>query len=569
MAQLTLTLTLTLAAIGPTPDRPHAFFAAPAPAPPADPPAAPPRDPAPSPDEMSPPPSTANAGLSADYLPPFPSDQLELSEVLSEALEHNIDLRSNAIDISISEAQVLAAVGAYDVFIKGGITGTILESPQRGSQFQFSRGSRTIGASTGLQKKFMTGGTLIFDLQASRIKTDQPINPFDAASGVTTLSSYTLVPSLTLNHPLLRGAGLRVNRADINRAKIATSSAEAAQQVTAQNLVRDIVSSYWDLLFAHRDLENKRRSVALAEKQLERTRALVSAGRLSPVDAKAVEQSVAVRESDVITAEGALLDASLNLRTLIGQQFADQDTLGVLPMTDPVVKPRAVDVKSEVKRALGNNPQMRQLQLALASRRIDELVAANNRLPQLDFSGSITPKGRSIDTVPDASTGDPGSQGSWGEAFRNIFSDKVAGNGLLADWTLTGSLSLTWDVQNRGPKGQHEAAIQQIEKSRVQLDQARQQIAAGVIRAANALRTASKVMEVSEISLDLANDNLAAEQARFDVGRSTNFDVLQRIDEVDQAAANALNAQVAYLKGLVQLQALNGEILPAYGLDLG
>lgn len=507
-------------------------------------------------------------GLSDEYEPPFASEDLELADVLKLAVTDNMDLRINAVDVEISEAQVLAALGAYDVFINAGVNGSLTESPQRGSQFQFSRGSRTVGANVGVQRKFQTGGTLSFDLQATRTKTDQPVNPFDSTSAVTTLSSYSLVPQLTLSHPLLRGAGLRVNRADINRAKIATSSAEAAQQVTAQNLVRDIITSYWDLLFAHRDLENKRRSVALAQKQLERTRALVSAGRLSPVDAKAVEQSVAVRESDVITAEGALLDASLNLRTLVGQQFADRDTLGVLPMTDPVVKPRAVDTKAEVAKALSNNPQVRQLQLSIASRRIDELVAANNRLPQLDVSGTFTPQGRSVDTIADPTSGDPGNQGGWGEAFRNIFSDNVSNDGLLADWTLSGSLTLTWDVQNRGPKGQHQAALLQIKKARLQLDQVRQQTATGVIRATNGLRTASKVMEVSEISLELANDNLAAEQARFEVGRSTNFDVLQRLDEVDQAAANALSAQVNYLKALAQLQALTGEILPAYGLDL-
>jgi|GEM_PF-911179 len=510
----------------------------------------------------------AVTGLSDEYEAPFDSEELELSGVLKLAIEGNIDLASNAVDIEISEAQVLAANGAYDLFINAGISGTITESPQRGSQFQFSRGSRQIGANFGLQQKFITGGNIQFGLNANRTQTDQPINPFDANSGVTTLSEYRLVPQLTFSHPLLRGAGVRVNRADINRAKVATSTAEATRQVTAQNLVRDIVTAYWDLLFAHRDLENKRRSVELAQKQLERTRALVSAGRLSPVDAKAVEQSVAVRESDVITAEAALLDASLNVRTLAGQQFADRDTLGVLPVTDPVVKPQVVDTRAEVEKSLANNPQVRQLQLAIASRRIDELVAANNRLPQLDMSVTLTPQGRSVDTIPDATTGDPGSQGGWGEAFRNIFSDNVTNDGLLADWTLTGNVTLTWDVQNRGPKGQHQAAVLQIEKSRIQLEQTRQQIAAAVIRASNGLRTASKVMEVSEISLELAEENLAAEQARFDVGRSTNFDVLERLDEVDSAAANALNAQINYLKALVQLQSLNGEILPAYGLEV-
>lgn len=507
-------------------------------------------------------------GLSEDYEPPFASDEMQLSNVLQASLETNLDLASNAIDIQISEAQVMAALGAYDVFITAGVNGSISQTPQRGSAFTFALGSRTVGANFGISRKLETGGNISLNVVASRNLTDQPINFFDADAGSFSLATYSIIPTLSITHPLLRGAGLKVNRADINRARIAVSQAEAARQLTAQNLVRDIISAYWDLLFAHRDLENKRRSVELAQRQLERTQALVAAGRLSPVDAKAVEQALAARESDVINAENALLSASLDLRTLMGESLADQETLGVLPMTDPVVKPRPVDVEAELETALASNPQIRQLQLGIESRRIDELVAANNRLPQLDVSGSFTPQGRSVDSVPDATSGNPGTQGSWPEAFRNIFSDDIREDGLLADWRLDGSITLTWDVQNRGPRGQHEAALLQLEKAELQLDQARQQVAGGVIRASNGLRTAAKVMEVADISLELAKENLEAEQARFEVGRSTNYDVLQRLDEVDQAAASALSAQINYLKALVQLQALNGEILPAYGIDL-
>lgn len=562
MQLLTNIAALLLLAPAPTPE--DAPAPGPQPAPTEDSVAAP-ASPGASPEVLPP---VEMTGLSEDYLPPFDSDALELSDVLEASLQTNLDLSGNAIDIQVSEAQVLAALGAYDVFITAGLNGSVSESPQRGSQFAFALGSRSVGANFGVSRRLETGGQVSFDVRATRTLTEQPINFFDANAGSYQLASYAIVPTLSVSHPLLRGAGLRVNRADINRARIAVSQAEAARQALAQDLVRDIISAYWDLLFAHRDLENKRRSVELAERQLERTQALVEAGRQSPVDAKAVEQALAARESDVINAENALLNASLDLRTLMGETLADQETLGLLPTTDPIVRPRPVDVKTELDTALAHNPQIRQLQLGIESRRIDELVAANARLPQLDVSGSFTPQGRSVDSVPNDLTGDPGNQGSWPEAFRNIFSEDVAQDGLLADWTLSGQITLTWDVQNRGPRGQHEAARLQIQRAEVQLEQARQQVASGVIRAANGLRTAAKVMDVAEISLELAKENLEAEQARFEVGRSTNYDVLQRLDQVDQAAAQALSAQIAYLKALVQLQALNGEILPAYGIDL-
>ncbi|MCR9164706.1 MAG: TolC family protein [Nannocystaceae bacterium] len=505
-------------------------------------------------------------GLSDGYEPPFPSEPLELSQVLTDAAATNLDLVLGQTDIEIAETQIMAAVGAYDVILTAGLNASFSESPQRGSQFAFALGSRAAGANVGFQRALETGGQVSLSLTVDRTLTDQPVNFFDATQGATTLSSYRIAPTLTISHPLLRGAGLEVNMANRDKAQIAVTQAEAGRQLTAQNLARDIISAYWDVLFAHRDLDNKRRSVEQVQRQLERTEALVSAGRLSPVDIKAVEQAIAQREADVLVSENNLLDASLNLRTLLGQDFADRDLLGVMPATDPVVVPRPIDIKDEIDRALQANPQIRQLELSRASLRIDEMVAANARLPQLDFQGSISPQGRSVDSFPDASTGDPGSTGGWAEAFRNIFSEDVGQDGVLADWTVSGQLTLTWDVQNRTPKAQHQAAKLQMRRNQEQLQQVRQQISAGVIRAASSLRTAGKSIEVAEVSLELAQENLEAEQARFDVGRSTNFDVLQRLDEIDTAAASALSAQINYLKALAQLQALNGEILPAYGL---
>ena len=41
--------------------------------------------------------------------------------------------------------------------------------------------------------------------------------------------------------------------ADIDRAKLATTRAEAGEQLSAQQIVRDLILAYWDLLFASRD----------------------------------------------------------------------------------------------------------------------------------------------------------------------------------------------------------------------------------------------------------------------------------------------------------------------------
>jgi outer membrane protein TolC len=501
---------------------------------------------------------------------PYSSEELQLSEVLQVAIDENIDLSSKLVAVEISEAQILAATGAFDVTITAGLGVSKSVSAPRGSAFIFSTGARTVSGYFGVSRKLETGGRLTLNVDVSRTLTDQPLSPFNPALGSATLAQYRIQPTLTFQHPLLRGMGVRVNRAAIDRARLARSTSEADQLVTAQNLVRDLISAYWDVLASQRDLENKRQSVKLAQEQLTRTEAQVRAGRLAAVEAKAVEQSLMQRETDVLLAENLLLETSLRLRALMGQEFADREVLGVQATTNPIdtIVPEPVDMDAAISKALSANPAVRQLEVALASKRIDEIEIANQRLPQLDFTGTFAPQGRSVDRLPNTNTGAPGEAGSWGQAFRNFGTENVATSGLFAEYTVSGALDLTWSVQNRTARGNHQRVLAELELAELNLKAIRQNTATQVIIASNKLRSAAKQMELARLSIELAEQNLAAEQARFEVGRSTNYDVLFRIDELLNAQTTHLRAGLEYLRAKAELQALTGEILPAYGLDL-
>ena len=501
---------------------------------------------------------------------PYAIESLELSQVLEMALDENIDLQNKVVSVEISEAQILAASGAFDVTITAGLNASNSVAKPRGSAFVFNTGTRSVGANFGVSRRLETGGNLSLNIDVNRTLTDQPISFFAPELGSATLAQYRIQPTLTFQHPLLRGMGVRINRANIDRARLARSSAEADILVSAQNMIRDLIGAYWDVLAAQRDLENKRQSVELAQEQLERTDAQVRAGRLAAVEKKAVEQSLMQRETDVLLAENALLAASLNLRTLMGQEFAGREVLGIAPSTDPIefVTPEPVDMQAEIDKALAANPAVRQLEIALASKRIDEIESANQRLPQLDFTGTFSTQGRSVDALPDAQTGEPGTRGSWGEAFSNFVTEDIGSDGLFAEYTVTGALDLTWSVQNRQAKGNHQRVLAELRQAELNLKSIRQNTATQVITATNNMRSASKQLQLAQVSIELAQQNLDAEQARFEVGRSTNYDVLFRIDELLNAQTTFLRAGLDYLRARATLQALTGEILPAYGLDI-
>lgn len=504
----------------------------------------------------------------------FAAEELSLSDVLKAALETNIDLANSAIDVAITEKQITAALGAYDVFFLAGINASKNVTPQRGSQAAFNVGQQMLSGNFGFERKLESGGTINFTVTTSRSSTLQPLNFFNAAAGVRLINAYLISPSLTLTHPLLRNAGVRVNRADIDRARIARTQMEANQLQMAQTAVHDIILAYWDLLFAARDLENKRRSAATTAEQYRRVKAEVAAGRKSQLDLDTIYQSLVARENEVVLAENTLLDRSLTVRQHMGQDFSKRKVLGVLPQTDPqALAPREIDLEAEIKRAYAANPQLRSLEIGIASRRIDELVAANQRLPQLDFRFQFTPQGRSIDQNAIVDAGIPAKRASWPEAFANFFTatDVAKTNfnsGPFADFTISGSLNFNFDIQGRTPKANHERVVLEIRKAEYNLQKSQQQISIAVIRAVNAMRTASARLTITSEAVRLAESNLRAEEARYRVGRSTSYDVLFRQDELALAQFNALSAQIDYLRATVELQTLTGQLLPAYGLEL-
>src|SRR6185295_7176182 len=94
------------------------------------------------------------------------------------------------------------------------------------------------------------------------------------------------------------------------------------------------------------------------------------------------------------------------------------------------------------------------------------------------------------------------------------------------------------------------------------------QVAAQVVRAVNLVRSAKKRMDVSAKATQLAVQNVDLEKARWEVGRTTNFEVLKRQDELAQSQLREARAHADYLKAVSILDSLTGDILPRYGIEL-
>jgi len=511
--------------------------------------------PSPSP-SASPKPSPSPAAAAAPA--PVPAEQtaqeiaaklgvkaqpLSLVDALRTALKTNVALQTAVVEVDIAHAQVMAARGVDDMVLAADARYTRRRSDAvSGSPFQ-NTGFDNLDSSVSLTKPLRSGGSLgiKFDFPFSR---QQFFVDTGGIAGSSESTSDSWEPALTLSfaHPLLRGRGSRVARVAERRARAGESTAEVRREASAALELENVINAYWELAFAYRDLEIRQGALDLAREQLRVVQAQVDVGRLPRVDALAVEQAIAEREEQVVLGEIQLADRSLAARETLGLEIApDQIYLAATDL--PAASGEPIDVEVTVKLALANNPGLRILRSAAALDDLDLEVAENALLPTLDFSAAAGPLGRDSDL---------------GGAFERMFKFNT--------FTITAGANFVMPLGSTAAEGQVAVARAGKRRTRIQIADAERLLMSQVVRAANLLRASRTRLDVTARGVKLGVENLNAEQARYDVGRSTLFDLLMRQDALRQSQVREVRARVDYLKARATVDYVTGSLLASYGL---
>jgi outer membrane protein TolC len=103
--------------------------------------------------------------------------------------------------------------------------------------------------------------------------------------------------------------------------------------------------------------------------------------------------------------------------------------------------------------------------------------------------------------------------------------------------------------------------MSQQRQASLQLAKMRERITVDVLDAASALDTAVSRMQAARAGLEAANTQLMAEQTRFTAGASTNFVVLTRQNDLEQAQLTEISAATQYRRALTELSRATGMLL--------
>src|SRR5690606_23356993 len=229
-----------------------------------------------------------------------------------------------------------------------------------------------------------TGGTIGLHAGAAYSETDVQ------ALGEQRFWSNSV--GVSIAQPLLRGRGSFIYNANEQQAKIGRDVAVLARRAAALQTVQAIVSAYWDLVLAQRQVAITEASLNLARERLRITEIGAQGGKIAKAEIPAVQQIIATREEEVLGGELVVLDRSIALRRTVGMEITAGE-LGLRVATELETSDKGWTLGPMLERAYAASPELAQLAKQTEGATIEIEVTENGLLPRLDLALALGPTG--------------------------------------------------------------------------------------------------------------------------------------------------------------------------------
>jgi HAE1 family hydrophobic/amphiphilic exporter-1 len=472
--------------------------------------------------------------------------RLSLDEALKTSMERNVGVQVQRYDYLMAGQSLRSSYGIFDWFT----TADVLRQSQRSptvSQFQASASKNSI-VNVGVSQLVPTGGSYTIGFDNSRVAT---------TGGFTLVSpAYRSNLSLGATHPLMRNFGVDVTRRTINIARNTLGINREAFRGLLMDTAVSVEQAYLDLIYARQFVDVMKESLFLARDQARITQIRIDVGASAPLDILQPRVQMATSEELLIAAVASVRDAEDRLRALMHLETADWDR-PIIPVDTVGYTPIAVDQSRDVARAFDLRPELKELQLTSATRRIQYTYARNQVLPRLDLNlnyGAAGLGGRTaeLDPITGQPTGRFMSTG-YSHALNQVFGRD------FPSWTVGFTVGVP--VRNIGARAEAKRAEYDLAAATTSEEQTRQNIALEVRKTVRDIDTNAKEITASRTAREAAEKNLDAERRRYENGMSTNFQVLQVQQQLSDARVREIQALVGYNKAVSAYHRAVGDIL--------
>ena len=473
-----------------------------------------------------------------------------LQECLAIALKNNIALGIKVVQVERQEGLLDQAREKFLPALAFQFNKAKTNSPS----YSWIEAEETISAesqqiSGQLVQALWLGGSFSLSVDASRYDSNQrfqTINP-----------RYEGTVMFKLVQPLLRDMGDRLSRKNIIIASHNRNISVNELKTALLETVYRVEELYWNLVFAERNLEVKKKSLQLAENLMTKNRKMVELGLLAEIEILTAETEVASRQADILAAQALLLNTSDELLSLMNEKNEFIIRTTDEPRTDVL----AIDVDESLSLALTNRPDLLNAGINLRSKDLEMTYARNQLLPALNLNMQYWSPGISGNRLryrdDNPLTGDviaiiPGASGDALEEALNL---------KYRNWAVY--LSLDVPLNSIFYHGAYTAARMDLREATLRRLDLERQIRLEVLSVIRDINSAFQRIQAYRTTREFAEKRTAAEEKRLAAGMSTSYIVLQYQRDYAQALGNELQALCEYNQALARLERVRGTGLEA------
>jgi outer membrane protein TolC len=484
---------------------------------------------------------------------------LSLQEAIEISLKNNLQVGIADSTREFNKANLLIEEGAFDWNLNAGASFGKTKSFSKSQGFDGTLGpirtetdaeTTSRNFSVGVDKAFVWGGrfTTTYNPFYSSNQADSNIFQLNPPNTTVSTGSTTQNPwggkwTATYTQSLLRNFGYTATASRLITARNGAKVADLTYQKAIIDLVASTESLYWDVVFAKVNLDNKRQSLSLAQKQLKENEIRVQVGTLAPIEVTSAQATVALREQDIISAEAQFLNAT---DALIRALYPANRPEDLVTADMPTVAPLTIDEPTAEKMAMEKRVELKSAKLNLESAQVQETAAGNRTLPQLDAS---------VGYVGNASAADRMSP-----VNSDLTGMKYPGYNV--------GITFSMPILNKAARGTQAQARANRRQSELTVKDQELGIRLEVRQAYRNLEAAAKGVAAAEKTRIFREKDLEAEQKKFENGMSTNFLVLSKQNDLDAAKSAELQSRIGYAKAVTALEKAQGSLLEARKLSL-
>ena len=489
---------------------------------------------------------------------------LTLDDAIERALDRNLDIAVQRINPQVQDLTIASAHSAFLPTLSSNFNTRSSTSPQS-SQLDGSGqvtdldpivtdlGSWDVGV--GQQVKW-GGGSYTASWNNSRTDSTNVFSNFNPSYRANFAAQYT--------QPILRGFNTDPARRQLLVSQLNRDISDIDLAETIANILADVRGAYWDLRYAIASLAVQEQALALAEQLVSDNRTRVEIGTLAPIDVVQAQSEAAARRQAVAAATQVLRTAELALKRLIVEGTEDELWRAeITPVDEPVIASAPIDIDAAVDRALADRTDISRTRRQQEINDVTLGDLKNQTMPALDVVGGVQLQGQGgTASLRDGLGGDVilTIPGGLGDAINNIFDAD------FPVWNV--GLQLTYPLGQSAQRANYARAELQIQQTNVQLRQIELQIATEVTNAALQIDAIQERIAAATAARELAEEQLTAEEIKFEVGISTNFFVVQAQRDLATAQDTELRAILDYQKALIEFDRVQRTSLNRAGISI-